>query len=363
MSATATTPDAPGWGAMADTVAAQTLARMLAADRLPHALLLTGPADVGKADLARSLAQALNCDSLEPGSGDPCGTCRSCMRIAEEKHADVEVVAPGGLCRVNDHDHAASQTTGICQIRRLEMVAATNPYEGRRRVFLIDPAEAMTGDAQDAFLKTLEEPPEAVTLVLISASPGRLTETVRSRCRRLDVSPLPREGLRARLGGRDDVADADADAVARLARGRAGWALNAIAEGEPLAQRRAQIEEVRRLSASGVAERLDFAQGLAGRRGAVEPALTMLEHWREWWRDMLRVRLGVESGLTHEFLREELLADAPRHEPCAIAAFLRELHHTEELLRIGVGVRVALEALMLAVPVPADESGSDRSAG
>lgn len=354
---------APGWGAMADTEAAQTLARMLASDRLPHALLLAGPAQVGKAGLAKSLAQALNCEMRESGSGEPCGECRSCRRIGDDKHADVETVAPGGLCRVNDHDHSASKTTGICQVRRLEMLAVTNPYEGRRRVFLIDPAEAMTGDAQDAFLKTLEEPPEAVTLILISASPERLSETVRSRCRRLDVAPLPRAGLWEQLSGRDDVPDEDADALARLARGRAGWALNAISEGEPLAQRRAQIDEVRRLSAAGVAERFEFAQGLAGRRGEVGPALIMLEHWREWWRDLLRVRLGAEAGLTHDFLRAELTADAPRHAPRAIAAFLMELHETEELLRIGVGVRVALEALMLAVPSPAAAPESVRSAG
>ena len=352
-----------GWGAMSETDAARTLSRMLAADRLPHALLFAGPEDVGKAQLATALAQSLNCTERAAGAGDPCGACRSCRRIAEAKHADVETVAPGGLCRVNDHDHAASPNIGICQIRRLEMVAVSNPYEGRRRVFLIDPAETMTADAADAFLKTLEEPPEAVTLILITAAPARLSETVRSRCRRVDVVPLMRSALTARLSQREDVSAEDAASLAGLARGRAGWALNALAEGDPVQERRSQIDELRRVSAADAAERLDFAQSLAGRRGDTGPALTMMEAWREWWRDLLRVRLGAADGVTHVFLRDLLAADAPSYAPREIVAFLRELQTTEELLRIGVQVRVALEALMLAVPRPAGAPESVRSAG
>ena len=367
MSAAASTAAAPppGWATMAGTDAAKSLSHMVAAERLPHALLFVGPALVGKVQLATAVAQSLNCSERPAGTGDPCGRCRSCRRIAEGKHADVETVAPGGLCRVNDHDHADSATIGICQIRRLEMVAASNPYEGRRRVFLIDPAETMTDQAADAFLKTLEEPPEAVTLILITTAPARLSETVRSRCRRIAVAPLARGALTARLLERDDVSPEDAETLARLGRGRAGWAIKALAEGEgdPIAQRRAQIDDVRRMSAAGAGERLDFAQGLAGRRGETGPALLMIENWREWWRDLLRMRLGSDSGITHEFLRDLLTADAPRYTPRAIAAFLVELQTTEELLRIGAQVRVALEALMLALPRPSAAPETVRSAG
>ena len=352
-----------GWGAMAETPAARTLAGLVADDRLPHALLLAGPAQVGKGQLALALAQALNCQEREQGSGDPCGSCRACRRISEGKHADVEVIGPGGICRVSDHDHAKNPTIeiGICQIRRLEMLVATTPYEGDRRVLIIEPAEMLRSDAADALLKTLEEPPAGVTLILVTPAPARLTETLRSRCRQVQVTPLARGALSARLAARDDVAADEADALARLARGRAGWALAAVAEGEAIPVRRAQIDEVRRLSAAGLSERLDFAESLAGRRGDLEPARTALEYWREWWRDLLRVRLGAGAQVTHEFLRAELESDAPRYQPRAIVAFLQELRRTEELLPIGVGVRYALEALMLAVPRPAPEPA--RSAG
>ena len=341
-----------GWGAMAGSAAAGTLSRMIAGGRLPHALLLAGPPQVGKAQLAASLAQALNCAARPPGQGDPCGDCAPCRRIAGGRHADVETVAPGGICRVTDHSHENSATVGICQIRRLEVNAALNPYEGRRRVFVIDPADAMTTDASDAFLKTLEEPPDAVTMVLVTDSPARLSETVRSRCRRIDVTPLARGLLAARLAAEDGVTAETADALSRMARGRASWATNALAEDDPVAQRRAEIEQLRVLSAGGARERMEFAEHLSSRRGDLGPARTALEYCREWWRDLLRVRLGVATGVTHEFLRAELEADAPRYRPGDIVAFLLEVRRTEELLRIGVDVRVALEALMLAAPRP-----------
>ena len=197
---------------------------------------------------------------------------------------------------MSDHSHENSATVGICQIRRLEVTAALNPYEGRRRVFVIDPADAMTTDASDAFLKTLEEPPDAVTMVLVTDSPARLSETVRSRCRRIDVTPLARGLLAARLAGEDGVTAETADALSRMARGRASWATNALAEDDPVAQRRAEIEQLRVLSAGGARERMEFAEHLSSRRGDLGPARTALEYCREWWRDLLRVRWASRRG-------------------------------------------------------------------
>jgi hypothetical protein len=177
------------------------------------------------------------------------------------------------------------------------------------------------------------------------------------------VAPVSRAALTVWLAERDDVSTEEAESLSGLARGRGGWVVNALAEGDPLEQRRSQIDELRRLSAAGAAERLDFAQSLAGRRGDTGPALTMMEHWREWWRDLLHVRLGTTQGLTHAFLSDLLTADAPHYSPRAIAAFLLELQTTEELLRIGVQVRVALEALMLAVPRSSGAPEPRRSTG
>ena len=337
------------WDALAGTAAVAALQRMVAAGRIPHALLLSGPEQVGKRRLALGLAQALNCEAAE---SRPCGQCRACQRIAASKHADVEVVAPGALCLVTDHDHSRSRTIGICAVRRIELAAALQPYEGRQRVFIVDPAEALTEEARDAFLKTLEEPPPAVSFVLLSARLALLPETVRSRCRELAVAPLPDGELAAWLEAEAGLAPEQAGALARFAQGRVGWAVSALGEGDPGAAREAQTAEIRRLCAGTRAERLRYAQRLAGRRGDPTNALTALAHWVSWWRDVLLTGAGCLDGVTHREERAALEAEAQRYRPAEVCRFLAALWHSGDLVREGVDARLALEALLVATPRP-----------
>tara|TARA_R110001606_G_scaffold21302_1_gene75229 strand:+ start:78854 stop:79822 length:969 start_codon:yes stop_codon:yes gene_type:complete len=146
--------------------------------RLPHALLLTGSAGIGKARLARSLAQTLLCQ--RPAGALPCGQCDACHLSAAGTHPDLQSLAPEGDSRVIKID----------QVRRLvEFCSRTAQYNGAR-VALIAPAEALNRSAQNALLKTLEEPGEGMVLILISHQPSLLLPTVRSRCQRRSL-PLP----------------------------------------------------------------------------------------------------------------------------------------------------------------------------
>ena len=337
------------WGVVGAAEAVQVLDRMLALDRVPHALLLAGPQGAGKSRVARGLAQALNC--LAEGAR-PCGVCRSCERIAGGKHADVEVVTPGGICRIADHDHSRSRVIGICQVRRLETVAAMQPFEGPRRVFIVDPADALTSEAADAFLKTMEEPPPAVTIVLVSSAPSLLSETVRSRCRTLTVAPLPVPDLAAWLEREHGLDAEGARGLARLCAGRVGLALEAVGDSDPLALRRAQAEEVRRLASAGRAERFAYSERLAGRAGDPGNALTALSEWIAWWRDLLLAGAGAEAYLTHCDAAANVLAEARRYHPAEVARFLTALQYTVDLLHQGVNPRVALDAVMVQVPAP-----------
>ena len=330
------------------------LERMLAAERVPHALLLSGPPQVGKGAIARALAQALNCEGQER----PCGECRSCRRIAEGKHADVEVVGPGAICRESDHDHSRSRVIGICAVRRLESVAALQPFEGRQRVFIVDPADALTDEAEDAFLKTLEEPPPAVTFVLVSARPALLRATVRSRCRQLTVSPLPVSELAEWLVREQDLSEDAAGILARQARGRIRWVREALREGDPLETRRAQAHEVRRLVDASQADRLSYAQSLAGGGGEPVSALTALEHWIAWWRDLLLARAACGEQVTHQDQREELEVECRRFRAPDIVRFMRALVETQTHLRHGVNPRLALEALALRIPAATEPAAT-----
>ncbi len=147
--------------------------------RLPHALLLAGPAGTGKSLLAGHLVQALMCGA--PGTnGTPCGHCEPCRALGQGLHPDFTHLAPEDQRTVITVD----AVRGISQALNL------SSRFGSWRIALIDPADAMNVSAANSLLKTLEEPPEGALLLLVSSRPARLSATIRSRCRRLEV-PIP----------------------------------------------------------------------------------------------------------------------------------------------------------------------------
>ena len=150
----------------------------VARGRVPQSLLFSGPDGVGKRTTAIALAQAVNCPRAR--EGDACGSCATCQRIARGQHADVVLL---------DQGEAASIKIQALRDRVLD-VAGYRPFEAARRVFIIDPADGLTAQAQDALLKTLEEPPSTTILILVTAYPDTLLPTVQSRCRRLRFGPL-----------------------------------------------------------------------------------------------------------------------------------------------------------------------------
>ena len=355
------------FGAHGDTIALRSLEAMLAAERLPHALLVSGPEGIGKHELALKIAQAVVCESSPP----PCGRCRPCRRIHDPehprepiRHTDVAVIQPGGICADNTHDHSNSRTIGICQIRWVERTTSIKPFEGPSRVVIVDPADALTTEAADAFLKTLEEPPLGVYFLLLTARESVLSETIRSRCRALRLAPLNQRRTEAWLVERLPGHEPDALAqLARLSRGRVGWLDAELEAGDPIAMRSAQIEELLRLSAASRADRLNAAEQLAGRRGqsapqALDDLLVLLGVWIEWWRDLWLARVGQDAQLVHTTLREQVRAHAARYAPEQIHQFLNTLQRTRTHLRNGVNARLALEAMLLRIPAAAPASSN-----
>ena len=196
------------------------LARAVRRGSLPPSLMLAGPEGIGKRLVATALAQSLNC--LQPAASDTlevdaCGTCAACQRILRGAHPDVMLVAPGDKGSIK-----------IEQVRDIIDRAAYRPFEGRRRVVIIDDADALVDQAQNALLKTLEEPPNASNFLLVTSRPDAMLPTVRSRCPLLRFRPLsPGEVAMALM--RREFSETEARAVAASADGSIGRALQATA--------------------------------------------------------------------------------------------------------------------------------------
>lgn len=197
------------------------LSRAVARTTLPPSLLLAGPAGVGKRRAALAIAETINCTNPPTPADlerDACGECASCRRIARGSHPDVIVLQPGD-----------SGTIKIEDVRDVVQKAGYRPFEARRRVVIIDEADALVPAAQNALLKTLEEPPSSSVFILVSSRPDSLLPTVLSRCPRLRFHELSPEDVAAALirNGKKDV---EAHAIAALANGSVGAALDVTAE-------------------------------------------------------------------------------------------------------------------------------------
>ena len=214
------------------------LRRSACGGSLPPSLLFAGPAGVGKRLTALAVAQALNCLAIQanresripnPEPADACGRCAACTRIARGVHPDVLFVEPGD-----------SGAIKIDQVRDIVARAGYRPFEGRRRVVVVDQADALVPAAQSALLKTLEEPTPSSVFILVTARPDTLLPTVLSRCPQLRFRPLSPDDIAAVLMARGH-SERDARAVAATADGSLGHALQAnageLVEARDIAQR------------------------------------------------------------------------------------------------------------------------------
>ena len=270
------------------------LSRAIARDTLPPSLLLAGTSGIGKRRTAMAVAEALNCLAPRKTGAfetDACGECASCRRIARRVHADVVVLEPG--------DTGTIKTDSV---RDVIDRANYRPFEGRRRVVIVDEADALMESAQNALLKTLEEPPQASVFVLVSSMPDALLPTVRSRCRPLRFGDLTPAEVATVLMRDHEYDEADARAAAADAGGSVGRALEASALD--LAEARGAAQHLLHQAARVVdpGRRLEAVRGLTGKAtGAAE-------------RDQMAVCLRSLSSLLRDL---GLLSN--RADPAALA--------------------------------------------
>jgi len=263
------------------------LKRAIQNDAVAHAYLFSGEQGIGKRLTARAFAAALSCQAAGPAGG--CGVCSSCRKVASGAHPDVRVVMPESqdeqlLATLNSKEAAkASDDIKIDQIRRAQESISLKPSEGQKKVLIVDGAEAMNDAAQNAFLKTLEEPPGDSLIILISAMPQSLLPTIRSRCQELKFQPLPRPVLAAVLQERRGLDAGDAWFAAALSRGSLGRALDMDVQKE-----KADREQVLALwdGLKGMRndEILALADGVAKDREGFD---RILDIGIEWLRDLL----------------------------------------------------------------------------
>ncbi len=305
------------------------LQRRVDQQRLPHALLLTGPRGIGKEAFAFYLAQALLCEQPGP-NGHPCGICRPCHWFAAGTHPDFFVLKP----------EDAEKQIKIDPLRELCEALSLTAQSGHYRIALITPAQRMNTAAANSLLKTLEEPGAQTLLLLASEQPSALPATLRSRCQRIHFAPtqgaLATEWLRSQVGSNQDP-----ELLLALAGGGPLAAVELFQSG-CVPQRAGMLEDlirVRRGEEDPVA--------LAGRW--ISLGLPLCIHWMTTWvMDMLRLKTAPHSpAVINRDLGEPLQHFAEIIDFSRLFKYLDGLLDASRVLNTTVNAQLLLESLLI----------------
>jgi DNA polymerase-3 subunit delta' len=335
-----TLPPLPNWGLIGHEWAVSLLQEHVAQGNLRHAYLLTGPQGLGRRTLALALAQALNCPQ-PVAPGQPCQACRTCQRIRDQVYPDLSLVQ-------------AEQVGGILKIdlvRELQRSLALTPYEGRYRVALLLRFEEANIQAQNALLKTLEEPNPQVVLVLTASSAENLLPTIVSRCEVLRLRPLPVEQVSQALETRWGMPPDRARLLAHVADGRPGMALQYHQQPELLEQRQAWLEELALLLPASRVERFAFVdKWLKDKEKDKEDLRGLLISWLSLWRDVLLKSSQASTSITNLDWQPQVEAISSSLGLDQAYNVIYRIEQTLELLSKNINTRLALEVLMLDLP-------------
>lgn len=343
------------WQVIGQPRAVVLLKQGLEAGNLAHAYLFVGPHHVGKMTLALSLAQALNCEAEDR----PCGKCPSCQRIAAGKHADVQTIK-----LIKNRDSASDKLKteiGINQIKEMQHTANLKPYEGKHRIFIIDGAELLTNEAANCLLKTLEEPPPNVLIILLAVSDSRLRSTVISRCQRVELRSVAILVVEEALVNQWRVPLQTAKTLAWLSRGCIGWAVSAVTDERLLPERSEKLTQLLNLADASVDERFTYAARLATQFSRNRDSVReVLDLWLWWWRDLLLVKSGCANLTTNIDKASILHHQALGYSLSQIKGFIESLLAALDQLEKNANPRLVFEVLMLNIPKKENGGKSDR---
>lgn len=326
------------WNLVGHEWAEHLLAEHIRHDELRHAYLITGAPGIGRRSLALELAKAVNCLN-PPAPGDFCDACRACVQINRLQHTDLSIVEPEG----------EGTMIKVDQVRQLQHSLSLAPYEAHYRVALLLHFQLANANAQNALLKTLEEAPRQVLMLLTADSAENLLPTIASRCEILRLRPLPIEKLQEELINRWKFSPTDASLFAHLSGGRPGLALKLASDPRELERRSTWLDDFTHLFEMNIRERFTFAETISRSR---ESLRSELQTWMSYSRDLLIVNSGSNAPLTH-IDREEDLEELSTHFGRQVCLqLIQSLQSSLEKLELNTNLRLLTDTLMLDLPIP-----------
>ena len=291
-------------------------------NRVAGAYLFVGPASVGKETVALHFAKSINC--LESGVA-ACSKCLSCRKTEDGNHPDMQIIRPSGAWMKID------------QVRDLQKQIIYRPLEGKRKIYILTEAERMNLEAASCLLKTLEEPPAASVLILLTTNLEALLPTIRSRCQIIRFHPMPVHELVTYLTEQFNLEASQAFSVATLSDGAAGRALGMVQKDGPTEDEK--IPDI--LTATDRLAVFQIAEQFSENPDTLDGLIT-------WYRDLLLLHQNAPTELlTHVYHVDTLKPLIPNYSRRRLQAAIQTILETKNLLLRNVNATLALEVMTL----------------
>lgn len=310
------------------------LTNAIASDKVNHAYIFHGPEKSGKMMLAEAFAMALQC---QEGQAHACQECRSCKQAMDHNHPDIIYVS-----------HEKPGTIGVDDIRKqLNNDIVIKPYSSRYKIYIVDEAEKMNVQAQNALLKTIEEPPAYAVILLLTTNADGFLPTILSRCIRLNLKAVDSAAIKAYLMKRYQVPDYQADVCAAFAQGNVGKAIQLASSDEFNELKNSVLQLLKRL------EDIDLYELSAAVKQISEYKLSINDYFdlmMIWFRDILYIKAtGDVNGLIFKDEVYDIRKQAARTSYQGLEAILQALEKVKVRLNANVNFDLALELLLLTI--------------
>ncbi|KJS18794.1 MAG: hypothetical protein VR72_21540 [Clostridiaceae bacterium BRH_c20a] len=315
--------------------AVQILKKSILGNHISHAYIFQGIEGVGKKTTALALAQALNCLNFDTSLGGACGECLGCIKVENGNHPDLHIIIP------------EKYVIKIDQIRSLKSKVFYKCYEGRKKVIIFDDAHNLTIEASNSLLKVLEEPPQDTVFILVSSEPGKLPDTIISRCQQIQFQPLSVYTIKEHLIKENPEKISQISLAASLAGGSLAKAEELLAEGEVLENRQETINFVKKLFELSFSDIIIWCEKWDREKKKVK---TILEIIQLWYRDLLVFRT---TGREEILINQDHVADIKnsQHTLININYALLLINESIKNLESNVSPRLVLEVFFMKLKI------------
>lgn len=310
------------------------LKNAISLQKVSHAYIINGPKESGKRMLAEAFAMALQC---EKGGDEPCMECRSCHQAMDYNQPDIIYVS-----------HEKPNTISVDDIRtQLVNDMAIKPYSSKYKVYIVDEAEKMNQQAQNAMLKTIEEPPAYGVILLLTTNADSFLQTIRSRCITLNVKTVRDEVIRKFLMEKKGCTDYQADICVAFAQGNVGKAIQLAASEDFNTLKGAAVSLMKRLEEIDVYELGAAVKQIGEYKLQIEDYFDLM---MIWFRDILYMKAtGDVNGLIFKDQALDIKKQAAVHSYNGIEEILKALETAKTRINANVNFDLVIELLLLTI--------------